>query len=143
MRFSWKAIMAGTAASVGALVLGATALTGAVSVQAPDPQLAPRATLLPVTKPAPPNRFFGSVAIELGKPGSKVKAFIGATMCGEGTITKESTYSIDVVSASTTPGCGRDEALVQFEVNGRPATTSPKLPTWVQGAFTEINLRAP
>src|SRR5215207_5231347 len=97
MRFSWKGIVAGAAASLGAAVLGATVLTASVSAQSPSPSpaataaptVAPAATTAPAATPVggtpgtPPTRVYGSASLS-GRPaaaGTAIVATIGAVDC--------------------------------------------------------------
>ena len=134
MKLSWKAIVAGTAASVGALVLGATALTGVVNAQVtPTPR--------PATAPSPPLRVYGTASLggQRAPAGTTVTARIGTQNCGTGTVTASGTYTVDVASANTQAGCGVAGAAVSFLVGTAPATQTT---TFREGAFEEINLTA-
>src|SRR5262245_4758279 len=115
MRLSWRAIVAGTAASVGVLVLGVTALTSSANAQTPTatptpattsaPAATAAATAAPTARPAsapsPPNRFFGTVTLngQRAAAGTAVTAAIGSATCGSGTVSATGTYTVDVASA--------------------------------------------
>lgn len=119
MRFSWKALIGGTAAV--ALLASSTAL-GSRSASA---------------QPTPPTRFFGSVTGAAA--GATVEARVGSNVCGTGTVTASGSalsYVVDVSSASTKPGCGTDGATVTFTVGGAAAGTG----TFQTGAFVPLNL---
>jgi hypothetical protein len=120
MRFSITTI----AGSVAAVALAASAALGSHAALA---------------QPTPPNRFFGTVTVA-GQPavqGARVEARVGNNVCGTGTVGPGGTYQVDVASASTQPGCGKDGDTVSFSVDGRPATQTG---TFQTGAFTQLNL---
>jgi len=138
MKFSWKGIVAGTAASLGAVVLGATVLTGAVNAQSPSPAASPAG---PATPGTPPARVFGTAQLN-GRPaaaGTPVVALIGTVTCGTASVSATGTYVVDVNSAASQAGCGTDGASIAFTVGGARATQTT---TWRQGAFIELNLTA-
>ncbi len=126
MKLSWKGMVAG--ATTLALVASSTVL-GAGSASA---------------QPTPPTRFFGTVTLN-GQPapnGATVQARVGTNNCGTGTVTaagSSSSYVVDVLSATTQPGCGTDGATVSFTVNGAPASQTG---TFQTGAFVSLNLTA-
>lgn len=126
MKLSWKGTVAG--ALTAALVASSTVL-GAGSASA---------------QPTPPTRFFGTVTLN-GQPapnGATVQARVGSNNCGTGSVTSagsSSSYVVDVLSATTQPGCGTDGATVSFTVNGAPASQTG---TFQTGAFVSLNLTA-
>jgi hypothetical protein len=165
MRFSWKGIVAGAAASLGVAVLGVTALTSSVSAQSPSPS--PAATAAPAASPAaaaqptaspapagppgapgtPPTRVYGSAQLggRAAAAGTAIAALIGSVDCtvapagGSTTVSASGTYVIDVASAASRSGCGTDGATINFTVGGTRATQTA---TWRQGAIVEVNLTA-
>ena len=82
-------------------------------------------------QPRIPATFFGSATID-GEPvddGTEIRAFIGKIDCtqaptGEGgTILADdaAAYAIVVVHESQRPGCGADNIVISFTIDGRPA----------------------
>jgi hypothetical protein len=151
--------------AASALVAGALALGGASSVfaQQPTPTGTPAAApaapaqptgtaAAPVTPaqpptatpagggPTPPNRFDGSASVD-GRPapdGAAVTALVGTASCGTGQV-NGGQYVVDVASAFTRPGCGRDGGQVSFTIGSARATQTG---TFATGAFTALNLTA-
>jgi hypothetical protein len=97
--------------------------------------------------PALPATFFGTVEVE-GKPapdGARVRAFVGGKNCTQGDAARAfrdddglTRYVITVVHDTQVAGCGIDGAIVEFTVDGAPATPSA---TWF-GRPQEVNLSA-
>ncbi|MGH2603400.1 MAG: hypothetical protein ACRDJ9_28950, partial [Dehalococcoidia bacterium] len=139
MTKTWRDLLVGAAAAVGTLVLGAFALTGAVSAQSPSPS--PAASPAAPMPGTPPMRAFGTAQLNgtNAASGTAVVATIGSASCGTGQVSGTGTYVLDVNSAATQAGCGTDGATVNFTVGGARATQTA---TWRQGAFTEVNLTA-
>ncbi len=91
-------------------------------------------------QPTPPNRFFGTAQLD-GKAapdGTTVTATVAGKTCGTGSVVGGS-YTVDVASATTQPGCGTDGATVSFSVGTAKAKEEGKFQT---GAFTSLNLTA-
>lgn len=91
-------------------------------------------------QPTPPTRFFGSATVN-GQPaanGTTVTATIGGTNCGSGTVSNGS-YSVDVASGSTKPGCGTNGAEVSFQIGSATANETRPFQT---GAFVPLDLTA-
>lgn len=92
----------------------------------------------------PPMRTFGTATVE-GQPapaGTVVQVLVGEQMCGEGTVRRVNDdlplgYVVDVISASTQPGCAGEGERVSFRVGGRPATETTEFET---GAFRRLDL---
>jgi len=87
----------------------------------------------------PPARFFGALFID-GVPapsGTVVQAFIGDLECGYVETGEEGRYVIDVASDGTVAGCGLDEAVVVFVINGVPAAETGVFQT---GYFIALDL---
>lgn len=101
--------------------------------------------LLVVTLPraaraqTPPARFYGAVTLN-GAPapgGIEIVAYVGEVECGRTTTTDEGRYVLDVNADGTVPGCGTDEAVVRFVVNGVPADQTGVFQT---GHFIALDL---
>jgi hypothetical protein len=87
----------------------------------------------------PPNRFLGNAAVggAPAPPGTNVTATIGSAVCGEATVQADSSYVLDVVSASgETPCCGIEGAWVDFWVEDLIGGTA----TWHSGWFSPFDL---
>lgn len=97
------------------------------------------------TPPTPPTRFSGMLALGTRlQPGDgTVQAFIGTTLCGTGTalfLGRVWHYSVDVVSAYSRAGCGRDGDRVEFRVGGLAA---PETGVFRPGSFVPLDLTVP
>ena len=92
-------------------------------------------------QPSPPARFFGSVTLndQPAPPGIVVEARIGGVPCGAVSVSANGRYTLDVLSAATRPGCGRNGATVTFLIGGLPAAETG---VYDDGSFLELNLSA-
>lgn len=87
----------------------------------------------------PPARFYGAVILN-GAPapgGIEIVAYVGEVECGRTTTTDDGRYVLDVNADGTVPGCGTDEAVVCFVVNGVPADQTGVFQT---GHFIALDL---
>lgn len=87
----------------------------------------------------PPARFYGAVTLN-GAPapgGIEIVAYVGEVECGRTTTTDEGRYVLDVSADGSVPGCGTDEAVVRFVVNGVPAAQTGVFQT---GHFIPLDL---
>ncbi len=91
-------------------------------------------------QPTPPTRFFGTAQLDgrAAPDGTTITALVAGKNCGTGSVTGGS-YTVDVASATTLPGCGTDGATVNFQVGTASATQTG---TFQTGAFVSLNLTA-
>jgi hypothetical protein len=92
----------------------------------------------------PPTRVFGTVTID-GQPaplGTIVQAVVNDHLCGEGPVRYVNDqlpqgYVVDVLSFSSSQGCGTDGDTVTFRVGGVQANETA---TFQSGAFVRLDL---
>jgi hypothetical protein len=92
----------------------------------------------------PPARVFGTVTVDGATPpvGTKVEAFIGDMLCGEGTVRRLGAeipvgYVVDVKNESQEPGCGGDDRKITIKIGGREA---PQTTIYETGSFIRLDL---
>ncbi|GEM_PF-2217441 len=90
-------------------------------------------------RPAPAH-FSGGVAVfgRIPTPGASIRAYVGATLCGTGTL--KGTYAMNVLSDQDRPGCGTDNADVKIAIGDYWANETGQ---WQAGAFQDLDLSAP
>lgn len=120
--------------------------TGA-NAPSPTPTISPTPSGTPTPTPdggLSPMRVSGRVTVD-GAPartGTIVEAFVGATRCGQATVTNfllYSSYSLSVNSMTQQPGCGTADATVVYRVNGETASPSS---SFMSGGSLNLDLRA-
>ena len=92
----------------------------------------------------PPARVFGTVTVDGATPpvGTKVEAFIGDMLCGEGAVRQLGAeipigYVVDVRNESQEPGCGGDDRKITIKVGGLEA---PQTTIYETGSFIRLDL---
>lgn len=97
--------------------------------------------------PIPPARYYGTVLLD-GRnvpAGTAITAMIGGNVCGtttSETVDGASIYSITITGddlLAPQPVCGRDGALVDFQVGNLPANERA---LWTSGTVNELSLSA-
>lgn len=91
----------------------------------------------------PPARVYGTVTVDGATPpaGTKVEAYIGGVLCGEGVVRQIGElglgYVVDVKGEGQQAGCGAAGRDITLKVGGRDA---PQTDTFVEGAFIRLDL---